>query len=178
MTTKNEHGLTPPRERFAVLVAGGMALIDAFHEAYPKDRSNGNSQQVKACQLRKDPRVAARIVGLQAAAAERATLKLEDMLEETRRIMLASVQGLIDPVTGRVKKLRELDAATAAALEWVKTDKTGRIVDYRFHNKNAALERAAKILGAFKKDNEQLQPVLHVDRIELVALQPEAAKKG
>lgn len=180
MTTKNEHGLTPPRERFAVLVAGGMALIDAFREAYPKDRGSRNSQQVKACELRKDPRVAARIEGIQGDAVERATLKLDDMLEETRRIMLASVLDLIEPATGRRKRLRDLDAATAAALEWVETDKQGRITSFRFHSKNAALERAAKILGAFEKDNRQktdpLQSLLKRLQGNVVKPNPDAAK--
>jgi phage terminase small subunit len=48
----------------------------------------------------------------------------------------------------------ELDAATRSAVRSFKIDDLGRI-EYHFWDKNAALERAAKILGLFKVENAQ-----------------------
>ncbi|HNL91236.1 MAG TPA: hypothetical protein PKH05_19300, partial [Nitrospira sp.] len=47
-----------------------------------------------------------------------------------------------------------LDDATRAAVASFEIDATGRI-KYRFWDKNAALEKAAKHLGLYKADNEQ-----------------------
>jgi phage terminase small subunit len=75
--------------------------------------------------------------------------------------MLSSPAGIIDlsdPKKPRVKLPHELDAATAAAISSFEIDDMGRI-KYRFWDKNSSLERAAKILGAFKEDNRQKNPI-------------------
>jgi hypothetical protein len=155
--TKNRdaNGLTPAREIFAQAVAGGMSLRDAFIKSHPHAaRWKIDGLHVKASQMNAEPAVQARIAAIQAEASERTVLKLVDVLEETRRIMLSTPAGIIDAKTGKVKLPHELDPATAAAVASFEIDDLGRI-RYKFWDKNASLERAAKILGAFKKDNEQ-----------------------
>jgi phage terminase small subunit len=44
------------------------------------------------------------------------------------------------------------------------------IIEYKFWDKNSAQERAAKIVGAFEKDNKQQQTSVAIGRIELVPL--------
>ena len=56
-------------------------------------------------------------------------------------------------------------AAAIASFKW--TVDNG--IEYKFWDKNSALERAAKILGLFKEDNKQRETTL-VSRIELVPL--------
>lgn len=172
----NEWGLTEKREKAVQLVLGGMTQRDAYNAVYgPKPWSN-NVLDTKASEMFRDPKVKARMAMLQQQAAERCELKLADVLEETRRIMLSTPAGVIDKATGKVKLPHELDPATAAAVQSFEIDDLGRI-KYKFWDKNSALERAARILGAFKEDNAQ-QAAIMVDRIELVALQPLPAKKG
>jgi len=55
---------------------------------------------------------------------------------------------------GRIKKLHELDADTAAAVSSYEVDKDG-VVKYKFWDKNSALDKAAKFQGLYEKDNEQ-----------------------
>ena len=55
---------------------------------------------------------------------------------------------------GRVKLPHELDAATRAAVASFKIDEYGRI-EYKFWDKNAALEKLFKHRGLYKVDNEQ-----------------------
>lgn len=157
---RDANGLTPAREKFAQAVAGGMALGEAYLHAHPHAAKwKPNGLRVNASKMNAEPAVAARIAAIQAEAADAVILKLEDVLEETRRIMLSTPAGIIDKATGKVKLPHELDAATAAAVSSFEIDDLGRI-KYKFWDKNSALERAAKILGAFKKDNEQLQDPL------------------
>jgi hypothetical protein len=174
---RDANGLTPDREIFAQRVASGMRGIDALLEAKPFARKwSKNAISIRSSQLQAEPAVQARIIAIQAEAAASVSLKLEDVLEETRRIMLSTPAGIVDKVTGKIKLPHELDPATAAAVASFEIDDLGRI-KYKFWDKNASLERAAKILGAFKKDNEQKPATVEIKRIELVALQP-LPKKG
>ena len=75
------------------------------------------------------------------------------MLDEIAMLAHSDVSGIMHP-DGRVKLPHELDAATRAAVASFEIDATGRI-KYRFWDKNAALEKAAKHLGLYEKDNEQ-----------------------
>ncbi|MBI5259804.1 MAG: terminase small subunit [Burkholderiales bacterium] len=155
---KNEHGLTPQREAYAVALASGLSQADAYRKAYPKaERWKDETVWQAASRLSSDSKVRARVQAIQAAAAEKAGLRAAEILEETRRIALSTPKGIIGRrANGQAFVLmpNELDDATAAAIASFEIDDMGRI-KYRFWDKNAALERAAKILGLFGKDNEQ-----------------------
>ena len=67
---------------------------------------------------------------------------------------------------GRPKDITELDDDTAAAVggldileefsgSGAERVKTGEVKKYKISDKNSALDKASKILGMFKKDNEQ-----------------------
>lgn len=173
---KNEHGLTQQQEAFAQTLVKGGTQSAAYRSAYRVARMTAKQVHEEASKLAAHPKVRQRMASLQAAAADRSILKLEDVLEATRRIMLSTPAGVIDAETGRVKLPHELDAATAAAVSAFEIDELGRI-KYKFWDKNASIERAAKILGAFERDNEQKKAPL-VGRVELVALQPADGRVG
>lgn len=152
----NRFGLTPQQENFANLLATGtMTQSDAYREAYPRSRKWQKAKAVHeaASSLAAHQKVAQRVADLRQAAADRAILRAEDVLEETRRIALSTPAGIMDE-QGRIKLPHELDAATAAAISSFEIDDVGRI-KYRFWDKNASLERASRILGLYKRDNEQ-----------------------
>lgn len=154
---KNEHGLTQQQEAFAVSLASGMSQVEAYRKAYPRSKAwKDEATRVNASKMSADANVVLRVKGLQADAADIAVLKAADILEETRRIALSNAAGIIGMKDGKPYVLmpNELDAATVAAVKSFKIDDLGRI-EYTFWDKNAALERATKILGMYEKDNSQ-----------------------
>ena len=84
------------------------------------------------------------------AAAE---LSTERTVQEVSRLAFSDPRNIINE-DGTIKKLNELDAATAAAVASYEVDKDG-VVKYKFWDKNSAIEKAAKIQGLYEKDNTQ-----------------------
>jgi phage terminase small subunit len=97
--------------------------------------------------------IATRVAALQSAAIERSELDVVETLQEVRRLALSDIRNAFHP-DGRMKLPHELDANTAACIASVEIDAEGKI-KYKLWDKNSALERAAKILGLFEKDNRQ-----------------------
>lgn len=152
--SKNEHGCTPGQERFAQLVGSGVNQSEAYRQAFPSSvKWKPENVRSKASNLAALAHVAARIAAIQAAAAERAELDAAEIMAEIRRLAHSDIGGIMHP-DGRVKLPHELDAATRAAVASFKIDEYGRI-EYKFWDKNAALEKAAKIKGLYKEDNKQ-----------------------
>ena len=106
---------------------------------------------------------------MQAEAAQKAGLKAERVLEEVARLAHSDIAGIMTE-DGKVKLPHELDPTTRAAVASFKIDEYGRI-EYKFWDKNTALEKAMKHLGLYEKDNAQ-QPAALVGEVRLVALQP------
>ncbi len=155
MAVKNERGLTPARERFAQLVGSGIKQAEAYRQCYPSTATwKPVSVHQKASRLAAEPIVAARIAEVQAGAAERAELDGAEILKEIKRLALSDIGGIMHADGKRVKLPHELDAATRAAVASFKIDEYGRI-EYKFWDKNAALEKAAKIKGLYEVDNKQ-----------------------
>lgn len=98
-------------------------------------------------------KVQSRVAELQAAAAEKAVDEAVLIARENLRLAQSRISGIMH-ADGRVKLPHELDPETEAAIASFKIDEYGRI-EYKFWDKNSALERAAKILGLFKKDHDQ-----------------------
>lgn len=154
MSRFNEHGLTQQQEAFAVAVAAGSSLSDAYRKAYPRSlKWKQEHVHVKASEMAASAKVQRRIATLQGAAADVAILKAGEILTEVRRLCLSDISGIMHP-DGRVKLPHELDADTRAAVASFEIDAKGAI-KYRFWDKNAALDKAAKYLGLYEKDNKQ-----------------------
>ena len=153
MSRFNEHGLTPQQEAFAVAVAAGSNLSDAYRAAYKAGRMTAKQINEEACKLAAKPKVTQRIRALQGAAADVAILSAARVLGEIAKLAHSDVSGIMHP-DGRVKLPHELDAATRAAVASFEIDAKGTI-KYRFWDKNSALDKAAKHLGLFEKDNNQ-----------------------
>ncbi len=172
MPAKNEHGLTPQQEKFALEVAKGASLADAYRTAYPLSKSwKPESVWPKASGLASDGKVSARVAMLQAAAADRAELDATEIMREIRRVAMSDIAGIMHK-DGRVKLPHELDPATRAAVASFKIDEYGRI-EYKFWDKNAGLDKAAKIKGLYELDNEQSKATVYT-KIELVGVRPKS----
>jgi hypothetical protein len=146
--------LTPQQEKFAQGVVSGISLAEAYRQAYKKAAKwKDEAVWSQSSRLMANSKVSARVSELQAAAAAIAVDTAVEIAEENLRLAKSRISGIMHP-NGTVKLPHELDPVTEAAIASFKIDEYGRI-EYKFWDKNSALERAAKILGLFKKDNEQ-----------------------
>ena len=177
MSNKNEHGLTPQQERFAREIGAGRSGVEAYRAAYPKSvKWKDQSVHVEASKMLANPKVSQRVSKIQAEASQQAGLEASKILEEVRRLAHSDIAGIMHP-DGRVKLPHELDPATRAAVSSFKIDEYGRI-EYKFWDKNAAIDKAMKNLGLFKADNDQNKPPPAPTTIVLAPLQPLEEKKG
>lgn len=154
MSRFNSHGLTAQQETFAVAVAAGASLSDAYRKAYPRSLKWAcETVHEAASRMAANYKVTTRIYALRAAAERLSTLEASRVLDEIAKLAHSDVSGIMHP-DGRVKLPHELDAATRAAVASFEIDAKGTI-KYRFWDKNAALDKAAKHLGLFKQDHDQ-----------------------
>lgn len=173
MASKNEWGLTPQQEKFAQEVAKGKTLSDAYRASYKAEKMKPEVVNVKASELAAIGTVSVRVDMLRAAAADRAELDSAEIIREIRRLAVSDISGIMH-ADGRVKLPHELDPATRAAVASFKIDEYGRI-EYKFWDKGAALEKAAKIKGLYEADNSQ-KAVPLVGEVRLVGLAPKGAE--
>ena len=171
MSTKNEHGLTHQQEKFAQCVASGKSQSEAYRTAYP--RSNvwrDKAVHVAGAKMMAIGKVSERVSVLAKKVEERFAIDTERLLREAHRIAHSDIAGIMHP-DGKVKLPHELDPETRAAVASFKIDEYGRI-EYKFWDKNSAIERLFKHKGLFKEDNDQAKPVVFTE-IRLVPLQPD-----
>jgi phage terminase small subunit len=173
MAAKNEWGLTPQQEKFAQEVAKSKSQSAAYRIAYPKsEKWKDEAVHVAGAKMMAIGNVSQRVATLQAAAADRAELDASEIIREIRRLAVSDIAGIMT-AEGKVKLPHELDPATRAAIKSFRIDEYGRI-EYQFWDKGAALEKAAKIKGLFKEDNDQ-KAVPLVGEVRLVGLTPKDA---
>lgn len=165
-----EKRLTPQQEKFALAVVGLGDLTGAYLEVYGSGSSTSRRATTKlASRLASLPHVRRRIEELQKAAAARAGVTHDRVVAELARVALSSVRRVVD-ADGRLLLPNQLDEDTAAAVASFKIDEYGRI-EYKFWNKVDALDKLAKYLGLYERDNAQ-QPPPVIREIRLVPLQP------
>jgi hypothetical protein len=156
MSQKNAYGLTPRQERFALEVAKGSSLADAYRASYTTSNMKPETVQNNAYALAQRSEISARVRSVQQAGARLAELRAAEVALEIKRVALSDIAGIVKRVNGKatIRLPDELDSGTRAAVASFKIDEFGRI-EYKFWDKNAALDKAAKILGIYEKDNKQ-----------------------
>lgn len=170
MTDKATHSLTPQQEKFAQGIVSGMSQADAYRSAYPASKAwKDESVHNKASAAMRLAHVSARVDELRALVVKELVIDKAALLQEAARLTFSDPRGIIHP-DGRVKLPNELDEATARSVASFKIDEYGRI-EYKFWDKNAAMEKLFKHLGLYEKDNEQQKPTVFT-KIELVGVKP------
>lgn len=106
-----------------------------------------------ATKLLQNTAIADEIARLMAERSARVELKSDRVLKEISRILCADIRKIMHP-NGRIKMPHELDDDTAAAIASFKLKADGEI-EYKFWDKNSALEKAMKHLGQYVLDNKQ-----------------------
>lgn len=146
-------GLTIKRERFAVEYVRTGNASEAYRLSFSATKMNEKTVWECASRLVADRKVAARIKELQENIAEKAEMSVADWLKEVRRLSTVDPRNLMRP-DGSMKMPHELDDDTASAIASFKISADGS-VEYKFWDKNAALDKAGKHLGAYETDNKQ-----------------------
>lgn len=149
-----EQRLTDKQEAFCRAIQEGKTQRQAYLEAYPASRTwKEAAVDVQASTLASDSKVLVRLAAHRKALEDASILKSADVLAEISRIVFADPRGIMHP-DGRIKRMHELDAVTAATVASYEEDDKGGI-RYKFWDKNAALEKAAKYLGLYERHNTQ-----------------------
>lgn len=167
-TVERVNGLLPKQAKFvAEYLITGNATQAAIHAGYSQKTAHVIGQE----NLRK-PAIASLLAQKQTVIAARQDERLAKMeLTEERVLREIARLAFFDPrklfaADGRPLGITELDDDTAAAISGVEVLESydgsgpGRVLvgivkKYKVADKNAALDKAAKILGQYKKDNEQ-----------------------
>lgn len=162
------NGLLPKQAKFvAEYLLSGNASQAARNAGYSPKTAHVIGQE----NLLK-PAIASLLAQKQSEIAARQDERLAAMeLTEARVQREIARIAFFDPrkmfhADGRPKEITELDDDTAAAVggldileefsgSGAERVKTGEVKKYKISDKNSALDKASKILGMFKKDNEQ-----------------------
>ena len=163
-----DNGLLPKQASFVrEYLIDGNATQAAIRAGYSAKTAYKIGQE----NLRK-PQISTFLAQKQSLVAQRQDERLEAMeLTEERVIREIARLAFFDPrkmfhADGSPKSITELDDDTAAAISGLEVleqyegagkDRVlvGHIKKYKIADKNSALDKAAKILGQYKKDNEQ-----------------------
>ena len=172
---KSGSGNGPTTPKVAKFIAEYLVDLNGTQAAIRAGYSPRSAKQT-AHQLLTRPDVKAALSGVRQAkedarqaAVQEMTLSVERTRREIARLAYFDPRKLYD-AQGKPIPLTELDDDTAACIAGIEVleerDPEGKLVCYtkkiKIADKNAALEKASKILGLFKKDNEQVAQALKV----------------
>lgn len=157
--------LTPKREAFAVGLAEGLSQAAAYRRAYPKSLGwKDATVWRRASEMAADREVQGRVAELAAATAAKSEVKLQHIAAELGRLGFFDVRRLVRD-DGTPKPLHELDEDTARAIVGLDVMSVGnadvgvgQVLKFKLADKGANLERLAKLLGFFERDNRQKNP--------------------
>ncbi len=168
-----ERILTPAQEAFAAALADpAVSQAEAYRRAYPKSRLwKDATVWRKASLLAAHGEVKARVSQLRAMVEAESVVKLNDIAAELARLSFFDVRKLVR-ADGAPLPLNELDDDTARAIVGLDVASVGnaeigvgKVLKFKLADKGANLERLAKLLGYFEKDNKQRNPLGKFDPV-------------
>ena len=167
--------LTAKRETFAAGLAEGLTQAEAHRRAYPTSRSwKDASVWDQASKLAAVPEVRHRVEELKAKTALASEVKLERIAQELARLGLYDVRKLVRN-DGTPLGLHELDDETARVIVGIDVVTIGnadvgigQVLKFKLADKGANLERLAKLLGYFERDNTQKKPEIVLTGFRMV----------
>lgn len=151
---------------FAAGVAEGLTQSDAYRRAYPNSKNWKNATVWKrSSELAGSGEVSGRIAELAALAAKASEVTIERIAQELARLALVDIRCLVRD-DGTPKGLHEIDEDTARAIAGLDVVNVGnaemdagQVLKFKLADKGANLERLAKLLGYFERDNRQRNPL-------------------
>ena len=153
--------LTPKQEMFCQKVIELGSEAEAYRTAYNSQNMKPETIHSKACILRKDGKIAARISELQEAIKKRNDVTVDQIVKELTTIAFFDPAELFDE-NGNFKSVKDMPENVRRAISEVKVEEivinkeASRVkTTYKLHSKNDSIEKLAKHIGFYQKDNEQ-----------------------
>jgi len=160
--------LTAREQAFAQEYIAAKSYIEAYRLAgYATENMKPETISRRAIDVAQRPRVAARIAQLQAEAAERNGVNLDRVIEDLAAVAFSDITRVVSYSDGefRVKSFEMLSNADQRAIKKVRVrcaveghGKQTRHIEYieiDLHDKLAALDKLARHLGLYGRDNTQ-----------------------
>lgn len=153
--------LTQKQEAFCLAYIETGGASEAYRRAYDTSSMKSETVNRKAFDLINDGKIAARVRELREAVVEKTVVSEARVIEELARI------GLVDPARaygadGNLLMIHEIPAEVRSAIASLKvvrtTGKDGETIvktEAKFWDKPSALDKIARHLGSFEKDNLQ-----------------------
>jgi phage terminase small subunit len=163
--------LTPKQERFCCLYVEKSSASEAYRLAYDvSPDTKPESIHRSAAELLANPKVTSRIEAIRAELRERSAITLDHLVEALRPLAFSDIRKVMtwgdavpvaDPKTGvviiahgiAIKSVTELDDYAAAMIAEISETKDGA-KRVKLHDKLAAIEKLAKLLGLIKEQHE------------------------
>lgn len=170
--------LTGPKEMFAAGLAQGLSQAQSYRNSYPVSwKWKDATVWKRASELAAQGEVMGRVKELLKMAASNNEVTVDRVVKELARLAFFDIRKLVN-ADGTPIPLHNLDDDTAAAIAGLDVARVGNamigeaeVLKFRISDKNSALEKLAKHLGLFEKDNKQQAPTV-ISRIELVGVRP------
>jgi phage terminase small subunit len=162
--------ITPRQEQFALKFFECSNASEAYRYAYKADNMKDETIWREAHNVLKNPNVATMVEELREEAKEKAKVTHEMITEELKRMAFFDIRKLYDEY-GNLKNANDLDDVSASVVSGIKerVEKTedgniNKIVEYKLNDKGQSLEKLAKHLGYYEKDNKQKEVNVIVKR--------------
>lgn len=153
--------LTIKQEKFCQKVLETGNISDAYRESYNASKMKPETINNKAYILSNKGEVRARIKQLQEEAEKRNEVTIDRILKELKLISFLDPRQLFDE-NGDLKDVKDLPEDVARAIAEVKVEEvvmnkmSKRVkTTVKMYSKLDAIEKIAKHLGFYQKDNEQ-----------------------
>jgi phage terminase small subunit len=146
------------REAFALAIARGMPIGQAYAELYPGEKLPATIAS-KATRLHKQSAIQTRIVEIKESLAVRTNITQQRVLEELAKIGFANAGDMIEldsdgKTTVDLSKLTKDQKAAIAEVQIDTTPEGKQRVRVKLHDKRAALMDIGKHLGMFREKIE------------------------
>ncbi len=163
---KQPDELNLQEESFVLLIFQGHSQIDAYRTAFPKAAKwKDTTVSPKASTLLKSDKIQARLTELREQVQEATGITAERVLKELEHMAFSNIQELFDGHS--LKEISELPENVARSIAEInvhrlkaddsdgKSQNVAEIVKLKQYSKLDAIEKIAKHLGLYEKDNKQ-----------------------
>jgi len=153
--------MTPKQETFCTYFVETGNQSEAYRRAYPASlKWKEDVVHRRASDLMRNGEVLGRVKQLQTETAKRNEITIDTLIQELRDVMLLNPKELIEE-SGQVKNIHTLPDAVAKSISEIKvtelqTQSGNKVITtVKVYNKLDAIEKLAKHLGFYEKDNKQ-----------------------
>ena len=126
----------------------------------------GDNIRITGWQMLQLPEVQAYVEQLQAEAAKRCEISMDDLLNEWKKLGFSNIKNYVeDDLTPKnLSNVTDPEVIKSVKKTVIKSDTDTKVVtEFTLHDKINALVNIGKILGYYEKDNQQRKDVIHIN---------------